>query len=323
MDILAFQRQSNSKYISVIVPVYKDLKGLIDTVGSIRSCSIPDGYQLELIIVNDGAAPNISRYCQNQKALEVKIFPNRGSYFARNRGLEHSQGAWIGFVDADIFVDKNWIKNGVDELQKYDYVAGKIDVIRDGVSKIVADYQQHVDFNSERHMNTIHFGPTANLWIRRSLAEQVGGFNESLFSGGDMEFGRKVYSVANVKETFCEDVKVSHPPRTLAGLLRKSKRLAYGHNRMGKTSSFKSEFSLIKTLKRTLSHRNKDNESGELLLFRIFLFSHRLLYKLFYKLTKNSTEFEQAVEKEANDTQVTEYDYRVTYQVEETTAETS
>lgn len=309
--MIDFKAQANENAISIITPVYRDIAGLTDTLESIQASDKPEGMTVEIIVVNDGADQGITELCRQHRVKEIKISPNRGSYFARNRGIETAQGALIGFVDADIIVDKDWIINAVKRGKQYDYIAGRINVIRDKVSNIVANYQQDVDFNTERHMETIHYGPTANLWVRRSVFETLEPFAEALFTGGDMEFGRRAHMNPAVSTCYADDVSVSHPPRNLRELLEKGKRLAYGHNVIGKSVELDAEFTLLASVKRAL-FSSVSNTTTSLKLFRAFLFAHRSAYKIYYRLKGNETQFSRSVSTSSEQTTIVYADHSQT-----------
>jgi glycosyltransferase involved in cell wall biosynthesis len=295
MTSLTISKGADDTVITVIIPVYRDLASLTDTSKSVLECKIPEGFRLELIIANDGGCEKTSKYCESIKVKEVVIKPNRGSYYARNRGVEFSSGAFIGFVDADIFVDKYWIDNAVKHLKEYDYLAGNIRIIKGQAGKVVTAYQQLIDFNTEWHMQALHYGPTANVWVRRSLIETIGGFNEALFSAGDMEFGSRVHATPEVKQLYAEDVIVNHPPRDFNGLLKKSRRLAHGHASAGNAGQLREEFTLLGVLKRFFNEKSVRSLGWKVSTLRIFLFVHRTLYRAFYKIKFNKNEFDSII----------------------------
>ena len=87
--------------ISVIVPVYnaeRYLKGAIDSV-------LSQPVSLELILVDDGSADGSGAICYAyaREHANVRVFhtPNHGVSHARNVGLDHAQGCYITFLDAD------------------------------------------------------------------------------------------------------------------------------------------------------------------------------------------------------------------------------
>lgn len=296
MSHFEFMEEECDEIVSVVIPVYKDLSGLKDTIASIKHCRTIPGWQLEIIVVNDGASTDISAYCCDESLIEVSISPNKGSYYARNRGLEFSRGCCIGFVDADIIVDEAWVQNAVLALKGADYVAGAIKVTRGLVSPTVVDYQQLIDFNTKWHLESMKYGPTANVWITRKVVHAIGGFNENLFSGGDMDFGIRVHASGTLKAVYDESVQVVHPPRNFWGLLQKSKRLAYGHTTSKGQSDLQSKFSIWGSLKRNLGHKSVGRKIPfKVQCLRIFLYVHRLFYKLYYKFFLQHTEFDKVV----------------------------
>src|SRR5690606_28065743 len=100
---LAFERDHVEDFVSVVIPVYRDAPGLADTLDSLdRQTLRPTEY--EIIVSNDGGDPEVRALCEARGVTEVSIVPNRGSYFARNRGIERTAGENLAFVDADIIV---------------------------------------------------------------------------------------------------------------------------------------------------------------------------------------------------------------------------
>ncbi|GGA83863.1 hypothetical protein GCM10011369_27350 [Neiella marina] len=102
-----FNRASNQPLISVIVPVYNTVQYLGQCLDSILEQTLTD---IEIIVVND-ASPDqssmlLKRY-QQQYGNRIKVVThatNRGLAAARNTGLDHAKGQFIGFVDSDDFI---------------------------------------------------------------------------------------------------------------------------------------------------------------------------------------------------------------------------
>ena len=78
--------------------------------------------QIEIILVNDGSTDNSLNVCEeyaNHYSF-VKVFSkdNGGAASARNVGLDHANGEYISFVDADDYVSGNYTKvilNSIDD----------------------------------------------------------------------------------------------------------------------------------------------------------------------------------------------------------------
>ena len=94
--------------VSVIVPVYNAEKYLEQCIVSILNQSLSE---IEVIIINDGSTDTskniILEYCGKDSRIVFIDGENKGVSAARNKGIKAAKGKFIGFVDADDFVDIN------------------------------------------------------------------------------------------------------------------------------------------------------------------------------------------------------------------------
>ena len=92
--------------ITVIVPVYNIIDCLERCVMSIINQTYRD---LEIILVDDGSTDGTAALCDvlETKDIRVRVFhkENGGSSSARNLGLKHATGDYIGFVDSDDYIE--------------------------------------------------------------------------------------------------------------------------------------------------------------------------------------------------------------------------
>lgn len=100
------------KKVSVIIPVYNVEKYLDKCLDSLVHQTI-DNY--EIIVVNDGTKDNsqniIDEYKSKYPSLIVSLIKeNGGLSSARNYGIEHASGEYVGFVDSDDYVDKDMFR---------------------------------------------------------------------------------------------------------------------------------------------------------------------------------------------------------------------
>lgn len=225
---LNMKYKPKESFISVIIPVYKDAEGLTDTLVSLNSQSLDKQYY-EIIVINDGGDLNITKVCKEFDIQMVEVKPNRGSYYARNRGIERSRGEYLAFVDADIKVPYNWLENGISALRYYDYVTGDIKIEKCKIKTGSELYDFIYSFQVVQYIKNLHYGPTGNLFVRRNVFEVEGGFDERLRSGGDWEFGDRVYRYSGFKQIYSKDISVIHPPRNYRELIKKFKRIKQGH----------------------------------------------------------------------------------------------
>lgn len=116
-----------SPLITVIVPVYNIMEYLPRCVDSICGQTYE---KLEILLVDDGSTDGTGALCDELAAKDarIRVFhqQNGGSSSARNLGLDHASGEYIGFVDSDDYIDKNMYRNLYDAIVTYDVRVAQI-----------------------------------------------------------------------------------------------------------------------------------------------------------------------------------------------------
>ncbi len=106
--------------ISIIVPVYNVEEYIKECIDSIIN---QDYKNIEVILVDDGStdmSPQIcDEYTKKDNRIKVIHKENEGVSAARNVGIEKSNGEWITFVDADDWIEKNYISSMYKVIDKH------------------------------------------------------------------------------------------------------------------------------------------------------------------------------------------------------------
>lgn len=93
--------------VSVIVPVYNAGDRLRKGIHSLRNQTLKD---LEIILINDGSSDDSLEIMIDEQNKDERIIvidgSNEGAAVARNKGLSIAHGNFIGFMDADDWVEK-------------------------------------------------------------------------------------------------------------------------------------------------------------------------------------------------------------------------
>jgi glycosyltransferase involved in cell wall biosynthesis len=96
--------------ISIITPVYNAAEHLEKCLESILKQTFKD---FELLIINDGSADASGRICDMfaEKDNRIRVFhtQNRGVSAARNLGLSSFKGKFVCFVDADDWIEGDYL----------------------------------------------------------------------------------------------------------------------------------------------------------------------------------------------------------------------
>ncbi|MEH6947937.1 glycosyltransferase [Bacillus sp. JJ634] len=106
--------------ISVIIPVYNAEKYIEDCIKSLLNQSLQE---CEFIFVNDGSEDNssqvIEKYKKHDSRMKLINQENQGVSIARNEGLQVATGKYVGFVDADDFIESDMFKRLYQSAQLY------------------------------------------------------------------------------------------------------------------------------------------------------------------------------------------------------------
>ena len=96
--------------VSVIVPVYNAENYIRECLESLIKQSLND---IEIILINDNSTDNSAAICEEYALIDNRIviinnITNIRQGLSRNKGIEIARGEYIGFVDPDDWVDKNY-----------------------------------------------------------------------------------------------------------------------------------------------------------------------------------------------------------------------
>lgn len=94
--------------VSVIVPIYNCEKYLRECLDSIEKQTLDN---IQVLMIDDGSTDNSANiakeYADRLPGFEYYYKENGGTATARNLGLRHACGEYIGFVDSDDYIEPN------------------------------------------------------------------------------------------------------------------------------------------------------------------------------------------------------------------------
>ncbi|WEV43956.1 glycosyltransferase family 2 protein [Lactobacillus sp. ESL0684] len=108
--------------ISIIVAAYNEEKLLARCLTSLIKQDFNQDY--EIIVVDDGSQDQTLEIAQafqakNRNKIKVIHQTNQGQGLARNTGLKQAKGKFIGFTDADDWVEPNYLSSLYRNINKY------------------------------------------------------------------------------------------------------------------------------------------------------------------------------------------------------------
>lgn len=141
--------------ISFIVPVYNAEQYLKACIESLLHQTEQD---IELVLVDDGSTDNSLNVIASFQDPRIKLFQqaHAGQSAARNLGLQHAQGEFIAFVDADDAIAQDWCEKHITAIKGVDYVQSGY--TRNGVQKTPSSIHQYTS-------------PCMRLYRREAIAQ--------------------------------------------------------------------------------------------------------------------------------------------------------
>lgn len=107
--------------ISVIIPVFNSDKFIPKCLNSLINQTEKN---IEIIVVNDGStdatAQVVSEFVQKDSRITLINQEHKLQGAARNNGISHANGEYIGFVDADDWVDLDYFEKLYTSAKKFD-----------------------------------------------------------------------------------------------------------------------------------------------------------------------------------------------------------
>jgi len=283
---------------SVVIPHFNDLDNLRTCLALLANQSYPrDSY--EIVVADNNSAVGIEavRAAAGPTVIVVPA-PEQGAAAARNAGAAAARAEILAFIDSDCRPSPDWLAEGLAAMAAADVVGGCVRVVAEieGQLQPVEAFEAVFAFNNEAYIKKKSFSVTANLFVRRSVFDEVGGFRAGVSE--DVEWCLRA-AAAGYPVRYAPRVIVDHPARrSWSELVTKWRRLtreAYllmRERRLGRLkwllrcwavllSSFFDMFTVLSSRKlRGIGNRLRVVS----ILFRIrfyrFIESHRVAWKM-------------------------------------------
>ncbi len=213
--------------VSIIIPVYNAKKYIKECVDSLRNQTLKE---IEIIAVDDGSSDGSYEWLQSTAASDdrltvLKNTRRKGVGGARNTGYESASGEYIGFVDADDFVDTDFYEKlyrkaaaakaevAVGNVLLYYMDTGKKEPFRD--PKLYEKYASYDWFSSKKYPQIIQ---NIGIWDRIYRRDFLDKYQ--IWNIEDISFEDHYYSVQTsvLSDRICVVHDVFYMYRKNAGL---------------------------------------------------------------------------------------------------------
>ena len=181
--------------ITIVVPAFNEEAYLGPTLGSIRAAAgealAASGVDVDVIVVDNASVDGTAALARDLGATVVHE-PVRGIARARNTGARRAAGDVLVFFDADVVVPRTLLVTICAAMRDPACVGGGVDV----------------DYRPQRHFVRFYLRAWRLLarvtgmvqgaaqFCRRDAFAEVGGYDESVWMGEDVDFYRSLRKLA-------------------------------------------------------------------------------------------------------------------------------
>ncbi|HUO38002.1 MAG TPA: mycofactocin biosynthesis glycosyltransferase MftF [Mycobacterium sp.] len=205
--------------VTIVVPVRDNFFGLRRLLGSIRG--------LHVIVVDDGSSIPIRESDFNGLHCQVEVVSharNKGPAAARNTGLAATTTDFVAFLDSDVVPRRGWLEALLGHFSDpaVALVAPRIIGLSPS-DNLVTRYEavrSSLDLGRREApvvpYGTVSYVPSAAIICRRSALVEVGGFDETMDVGEDVDLCWRLVE-AGVRLRYEPIALVAHDHRTALG----------------------------------------------------------------------------------------------------------
>lgn len=208
---------------TVIVCTYNGADTIEECLRSLLAQDFSEDY--EIIVVDDGSTDEtdtvVERFTDDGVQL-IRHQTNKGLAAARNTGWKAAEGTYVAYIDDDAVAPPDWLSS----------LHARYDEHIDGVGGYPESYYNDVIGDFEVARGLYRYGPDAenidgpggmNMSFRRSVLEDLGGFDENFVHiGDDADIGKRIQK-QGINYVVDPNITVEHKfPQTLWEYCRKN-----------------------------------------------------------------------------------------------------
>lgn len=175
--------------VSIIIPVYNEEKHIASCLDSVQQVNYP-GEAIETIVVDNGSTDK-TRDIASAHGAKVLCDENLNVSGLRNFGAKKATGKILAFIDADCIVHPDWL---IASSRYFDdpHVAawGSPPVPPENPTWVQKTWYQIRKKNQS--VQSVQWLESMNLFMRRPLYQELGGFDEALVTCEDVDLSYRV-----------------------------------------------------------------------------------------------------------------------------------
>jgi glycosyltransferase involved in cell wall biosynthesis len=179
--------------ISIILPVYNGAATIADTLTSLLAqAGLRDSF--EILVINNASTDNTAEIVAPFPVTLIHE-PRKGASAARNAGLRASQGQIIAYTDADTLPTRRWLAELIRPFNDPAVMIVGGAILSYDPQNAAERYLDASGIYGSHHnvkAKVFPFAVGMNMAVRTSVVRQIGGWEESLLWGEDIDFSHRI-----------------------------------------------------------------------------------------------------------------------------------
>lgn len=218
-------------FVSVVVPHYQDLAGLEICLVALEAQTYPKD-RFEVVVADNNSPVGLDAVAavvrDRARLICVK---EKGAGPARNGAVVETRGEILAFIDSDCVAQPEWLEAGVEALDRFDLVGGKVRVLVSDLDKMTnaEAFERVFAFDFKTYIEKKGFTGAGNMFCARALFDRVGGFGVGMSE--DVDWSRRAVA-GGARLGYAPRAEVGHPARVtweqLSGKWRRINAETYG-----------------------------------------------------------------------------------------------
>ncbi len=183
--------------VSVIIPTFNRSIYVLDAIRSVLDQSYEN---IEILVIDDGSTDGTKEELASlveKGAIHYIYQENQGRSAARNRGISLATGNYLAFLDSDDLLESGTLIKQVEFLARNP----EMGLVHGGYSKF-DDSKKDLGYRNPSWFSGWIYPKLLLMWttllaiptvmVPRQVLNEVGGFDESLYIGEDLDLWRRI-----------------------------------------------------------------------------------------------------------------------------------
>ena len=215
--------------VSVVTAVFNSEKTIAQAVESVLSQNYP---AVESVVIDGNSCDATLSILEPYRSRLGKLIsePDDGIYDALNKGIRHATGDVIGFLHADDLFENDGVLGKVAaafEDPDVDAVYGDLVYVSHDNAERVIRYWKSGSYD-QTSLSRGWMPPHPTFYVRRSVYERLGGFNEAYRIAADYDCILRFLGLGGICVAYIPEVLVrmrvgGESNRSLINIIRKSR----------------------------------------------------------------------------------------------------